>query len=202
MRRHIAFAALALVMAVPVNAAHAQGSTSPWRVGTALSGFVGGASTNGNTDPAFAATVGWEMTPYFTLEARGLGISGPDVRSMAALIGPRFNLLGRRQIVPFVSTAVGVQNASVHLDGTSVPAFYRDRVAMSDTSVAGGRRSFDDLAVTIGSGLDVFVSRHLALRPDAQILLVHYSGRTQTIGVFGVHLAYHFEDRNVTPSRR
>ena len=198
MRRHIAFAALAMLLVGPVNAAHAQGSTSPWRSGTALSGFVGSASTSGRTDPAVAASVGWEMTPYFTLEGRGLAISGGDVRSMAALIGPRFNLFGRRQIVPFVSTAVGVQNASVHVDRPRVPAFYRDRGAVSDTSV-GGRQSFNDLAVTIGSGLDLFVSRHLALRPDAQLLLVHASGRTERIGVFGVHLAYHFEERNVTP---
>jgi hypothetical protein len=201
MCRQIAIAALAMTALIPVNDARAQASTSPWRFGTVLSGFVGSASTNG-TDPALAASVGWEMTPYFTLEARGLRMTGPDVRSMAALIGPRFNLLGRRRIVPFVSTAIGVQNASVRVDGTDVPTFYRGRVAASATSGGRRRQSFDDLGVTVGSGVDVFVTRHVALRPDAQLLLVHASGRSERIGVFGIHLAYHFEEHNVTPFRR
>jgi hypothetical protein len=68
---------------------------------------------------------------------------------------------------------------------------------------AGGamlsRQVFDDFAVAIDGGVDVFVVRHLALRPVVTVLLATTRTDTRALPVWGLQVAYHFEDHPVTP---
>jgi hypothetical protein len=80
---------------------------------------------------------------------------------------------------------------------TGVPGFYRRRMAPDATPFS--RRTFDDFAVAFGGGVDVFVVRHLALRPEVTVLLATTRSHTRALPVWGVQLAYHFEDHPVTP---
>jgi hypothetical protein len=69
-------------------------------------------------------------------------------------------------------------------------------------AAADGRQTFDDLAISLGGGVDVFLNHHIAVRPDVRMLAVHAPGRTDRSVLVGVHLAYHFENHVVTPTRR
>jgi len=56
-----------------------------------------------------------------------------------------------------------------------------------------GSRAFQDFLVTMGGGVNVFLSKHVALRPEANVLLVTDWSDTRRVGVFGVQLVYHID---------
>jgi hypothetical protein len=45
----------------------------------------------------------------------------------------------------------------------------------------------------------VFVSRHIALRPELTVMVVSARSDTLVAPVFGMHMAYHFESHPLTP---
>jgi hypothetical protein len=187
----------ACLIAVP-SIAPAQGN--PWKKGTALGVFVGGARQSEGTDMAAGTSISWEMTPLFTIEGSGTWTSGSTVDTFSALIGTRVNLLPRRLLVPFVSGGAGMQVATVDGAIADVPSFYSRRMVTTSTSTTL-THTFDDFAWSVGGGVDVFINHHVALRPDLRVLLVHADGQTRPTTVYGVHLVYHFEEHAVTPSR-
>ena len=149
-----------------------------WHQGTTLAGFVGSSSSQSVTDAAAGFTVGWELTPHFAVEGRGLWLdAGPGADAFTALLGARLPILPGRRIVPFVSGGAGVYRA---------------------TSDQG---SFDDFDLAVGTGGDIALGGRFALRPEVTILFVTTQTETRTIPVFGVHLAYHFDSHPVTPAR-
>ena len=176
-----------------------QTNSVQWRHGTALALFGGAATQRGTNDNAGGASIGWELTPYLTIEGSGLWVDGNGVSTFDALLGSRVSLRPRRGIVPFVSAGIGVQNASVDVATAGVPDFYMRR-ATPWTVARGVRQRFDDLAVAVGGGVDWFLNHHVALRPDVRVYTAFADGRTRPMAVYGVHLAYHFEDHVVTPS--
>ena len=192
-QRSLAAAAIALTPAV----GGAQSAVSS-QTGTALAVFGGAASGDGNTDGAAGATVSWELTPYFTLEGSGIWTTGSRLDAFSALAGTRVHLLPRRTVVPFASAGVGLYRATLAGQATA-PAFYRRRLEARGTAGPNAGRTFDDLVFAIGGGADVYLKRHLALRPDIRVLLVHADTGTRAVPVYGVHLAYHFEEHRVTP---
>lgn len=178
----------------------AQTNSVQWRHGTALALFGGGATQSGATDAAAGASIAWELTPYFTIEGSGLWVDGSAVNTFDALIGSRISMLPRKGIVPFVSAGVGVQNAAVDMNAAGVPNFYMRRAAVPGSIATGVRQKFDDFAVAVGGGVDWFVNHHVALRPDVRVYTAFADGRTRPMAVYGIHLAYHFEEHAVTPS--
>jgi hypothetical protein len=64
-----------------------------------------------------------------------------------------------------------------------------------------GPRAFDDFVVAVGGGADLFLKRHLALRPDVRVLLVRRNSDTHAVAMAGISLAYHFEEHPITPTR-
>jgi hypothetical protein len=71
---------------------------------------------------------------------------------------------------------------------------------MSGFGPDGGRdHSFNDFAYSFGGGLDIFLRRHVALRPDVRVILATDGSRSRAVAVYGVHLAVHFEEHPVTP---
>lgn len=183
---------------IPPDAWAQTVAATEWRTGTTLSGFLGAASPSSDTNVATGLALGWEITPHFTLEGRGtwLGVR-QDVDAFAATFGARFPLLPARPVVPFASVGAGVYIASFRSMSGSVPAFYRRR--MIDGEGAFSDRTFDDFTVALGGGVDAFLSRHLALRPELTVLLVTSRSGTRAVPVYGVHLAYHFESHPITP---
>jgi hypothetical protein len=150
---------------------------------------------------AAGGAFGWELTPHFTLEGRGIWLAaGPRADAFTALLGARMPLLPARQMVPFVSAGVGVYRATFEAAQTGIPPFYRRRMmsGLPDFPV----RTFDDFVVALGGGADVFLARHLALRPDVTVLLITTRSDRRVVPVYGMQLAYHFESHPITPGLR
>jgi hypothetical protein len=182
------------------TAVFAQPTPQEWHKGTALSVFAGAASARGGTDGAAGLAIGWEFTPRFTLEGSGLWTAGRDVEGFSALAGTRINLLPPRGVVPFVSAAVGLHRATVDSTRDGIPDFYMRRMGMAMRAGTGGpQQTFTDFVSAVGGGVDVYLRRHLALRPDVRVLFVRADTGTRPIAVYGVHLSYHFEEHPITP---
>ena len=179
-------------------AAAAQTIVEQWHKGTALALFGGGASAKGGPEGAVGASIGWEFTPRFTLEGSGLWMPGGGPDTVSALFGSRVNLLPPRGAVPFVSFGVGMHRAVIAAGRRDVPGFYMRRIGSPGPRMTG-ERTFDDFVVALGGGVDVYLRRHLALRPDVRVLLVNADAGTRAVAVYGIHLAYHFEEHPITP---
>jgi hypothetical protein len=175
MRRNWLVTLSALALLSVAGTASAQVDAKDWHKGTALSVFGGGATSSSVTGGAGGAAIGWEVTPHITFEGSGVWMAGPD-DAFAALAGSRVNLLRPRGVVPFVSGGIGLYRALPRVG----PAI-------------------DDVVVSVGGGLDIYLRRHLALRPDVRLLVVNRDADVHHVSVFGLHLAYHFEDHPVTP---
>jgi hypothetical protein len=176
-------------------------AATEWHRGTTLAGFVGAASISTDTDAAAGAALGWELTPHFTLEGRGMWIdAGPGADAFAAVLGARIPLMPARPVVPFVSAGVGVYRATFDAAFNGIPRFYQRRMMSGAAEFRG--RTFDDFAVAFGGGVDIVLARHLALRPDVTVLLVTTRSDSRAVPVYGVQLAYHFESHPITPAGR
>jgi hypothetical protein len=77
-----------------------------------------------------------------------------------------------------------------------MPGFYQRR-----TLDNGRLDSFTDPVFHVGAGLNIFTSRHLALQPAIEALIVTSDSHAYTIAAFSLRLGYHFEDHPVTLSR-
>jgi hypothetical protein len=201
MKRHwlVALSIGALLgTAIPVCG---QSVTQQWHKGTALSIFGGAASSRDGTDGVAGGAIGWELTRHFALEGSGLWMPGGEPDAWSALFGSRVNLLSPRGVVPFVSGGLGVHRAIVEVGSRHVPLFYMRRMGMTNAAApgAGTERTFDDFVMMVGGGVNMYIRRHLALRPDVRLLLVRGNAETRPIAGYGVHLSYHFEEHPITP---
>jgi hypothetical protein len=193
----VLFALMASLLGV---AAPASAQQNPWRKGTALGVFAGGATHSEGTDTAAGTSIGWELTPFLTIEGSGTWTTGNDIDTFSALIGSRLNLLPGRLLVPFVSGGAGMQRATVEGGAAQVPTFYSHRMNLTTPTTV--TQTFDDFAWSVGGGVDLFVNHHVAFRPDVRVLMVHADGDTRPTAIYGVHFAYHFEEHVVTPHRK
>ena len=75
--RAACLAPLVLAMLAPGALAQTT-STADWRHGTTLGGFAGAASASSNTDAAAGLSLGWEVTPRFGVEGRGMWFRAGD----------------------------------------------------------------------------------------------------------------------------
>lgn len=193
-----AMIAVALLLALPWDArAQASDVNEEWRHGTTLGGFVGAAVPFSGIDPALGLSLGWEMTPWLGLEGRGTWFPAPDgMSAFAVAFGGRIAFESARPILPFASAGIGFYRAVFDAPTRdAMPRFYRQR--MNGAGLLG--RTFDDLLVTIGAGTEVFLSRHVALRPELTVMVVASRSDTRAVPVFGVQMAYHFESHPITP---
>ena len=183
-------AALAIVsMSATVSAQTSHGTD--WQPGTTLAGFIGASSTASDTAPAAGTALGWELTPHFTIEGRGTWLRNHQgLTDFSASINALIPLLRPRAVVPFALAGFGMYGATVDSQSPDVPAFYRDRMPR-----IGGRPVFEDLLLAFGGGADVFVTSHLALRPEVALYVVTTRDDHLTKAVYGAQIAYHFEAR-------
>ena len=162
-----------------------------WEPGTTLSGFVGANSTTSSAAPAAGTAIGFEMTPHFTIEGRGTWLRHDQgLTDFSASINALVHVLRPRAVVPFALAGFGMYGATVESASPDVPAFYRDRMPPNTD-----RPVFEDLLLAFGGGVDVFVTSHLALRPEVTLHVIATRDDHLTKAVYGVHLSYHFEAR-------
>jgi hypothetical protein len=189
---------IAILLALPWDArGQASGVNEDWRHGTTLAGFVGGGSPFSGVDPALGLSLGWEMKPWLGFEGRGTWFPTPDgMSAFAAALSTRIAFDSARPVLPYASAGVGFYRATFDTPaGNAMPRFYRRR--MGDGGLLG--RTFDDFLLTAGVGAEVFLSRHVALRPELTVMVVTARSDARAIPVFGVQAAYHFESHPITP---
>jgi len=184
-----------------VSAATAQTVPSHlWSHGTTINLFTGVATASSNPGMTAGGAAGWEVTRLFGIEGLAEWLDRPQgEEGFAVSLTGQMNLTGARPIVPFVKGGVGFYRAIFDSTATEIPDFYRDRLGTA--APLETRQTFTDPSFVIGGGVQVFVSRHWAIRPDAGLTIVKDHGASYLIPGVSVHAAYHFEDHPVTPSR-
>ena len=195
LRALIAATVVILIGGVPASA---QTPAHDWSEGTSVSLF-GGVSVDGNAGGGLlGGGAGWTITPMFGLEGRvGWSQDVSETDAFAASLTARFSPRKPRTSVPFVRAGVGLYRATFDTQA-DIPEFYRRRLSAGDLAV-NHRKSMIDPSLVAGAGLDVWVSRHLVLRPEFEVATVLSDGRGYLDTNVTFHVIYNFESRHVTP---
>jgi hypothetical protein len=173
--------------------------TSDWSHGTTLNGFAGVATDSSRSGPVLGGAVGWEVTPGFAVEGSGAWLEfGHGTKAFGGSLKVRGRLFGRRTIDPFLQAGIGMYRASFGPGAPTMPSFYGRRMG---ASMRSGRVpvTFTDPTVVAGGGVNIFVNRHLAIRPDVEATVVLRDRRSHVVTTIAVHAVYHFENHPVTP---
>jgi len=172
-----------------------------WSRGTTLSGFAGMAMDSEHNGPALGGVIGYEVTPRLTIEGSGSWIEfGDGANAFAGAVKLRARLWGQRTVDPFVTGGVGFYRASFDRPSNVSPGFYQRRLPMP--LGAPGDTSFTDPALVAGAGMNIFVSRHFAVRPDAETFIVFRDRRSHVVTTLSLHAVFHIESHPVTPRVR
>jgi hypothetical protein len=194
-----------VVLSLLVLSATASAQTDTpamWRRGTMLNLFGGAVATSNDQGPIAGGAVGWEVTPRIALEGSGTWFEwGHRAHAFGATVRAQVAIATARPVVPFLSGGVGLYRTWFRTADTGMPEFYGRRMRNVPAPV-GVSATFTDPSVVFGGGVNVFVSRHVAVRPDVEATVVVRHSRTHVVTAAAVHLAYHFEDRPITPARR
>jgi hypothetical protein len=161
--------------------------------------LVGGAAGQEVRQPLFGGAVGWELTPHFFLETTTKWLV-PDrgADAFSAMVTAQIPWTGRQTVVPFFTAGAGAHRASFDIDRSRIPSFYARRLS-EPGMMAGTHRSFVDPAFVAGGGVSIFASRHVSVRPEVEVMLVHHGSENYVLTSVSVRLAYHFETHRVTP---
>jgi hypothetical protein len=193
--------AMALTLTL-ASAAAAQEVVRPgeWSRGTTLSGFAGLATDGDHSGPSFGGVAGWEISPRLTIEGSGAWLDfGDGVDAFAGAIKLRARLSGRRTVDPFVLGGIGFYRATFDSPARVAPRFYGRRLGMPATP---GDTTFTDPALVAGAGLNIFVSRHFAVRPDVESFIVFRGRHRLIVTSVALHAVFHIESHPVTPRVR
>jgi hypothetical protein len=194
-----------LLVAVTSVAAAAQPAPKvPYSGGntcTTVNGFGGVAWADSDPGGMFGGAIGWEFTPWFGVEASAAWLDRPaDEGGFNASFDGHLKLPVSEAVVPFLKGGFGLYHASFEGDAEEMPMFYRHRLQTTGTGVEQSQ-AFTDPAFVVGGGISVFLSRHLSLRPDVTAIIAVRDSDTRVTTTVTLHLAYHFEDHPITPSR-
>jgi hypothetical protein len=195
----IAAAALLVLCAFDIASAQIAPPPNPWTHGTTLNVFAGAASASSETGPLAGGALGWQITPWVSVEGSGTWFNrrtGAD--AFAADLKALVNIIAARPVAPFVEGGIGMYRASFDSSRGLLPDFYRARTT-GDMGNIGGI-TFTDPSFVVGGGVNMFVARHVAIRPDIEATIVRRNSQSYVVTSLSVHLAYHFEDFPMTPS--
>jgi Outer membrane protein beta-barrel domain len=193
MRRMIGCFAAALLLLPCAAAAQPPAPTSAWAHGTTVNAFAGGAAESSRTRALLGGSFGWEITPGIGIEASGSWLDrGTDADAFLADLTGQVALTPPTRIVPFVEGGIGFYRATFGQAATDIPAFYRRRL-MGQGFMAASKHTFTDPAFVFGGGVNIYLNRHVAIRPTVNAIVVHRDAANHTLAEFAVHLAYHFE---------
>ena len=170
-----------------------------WSHGTTISLLAGVASASSDTGPLAGGAAGWEITPRFGLEGSVAWLDRAGAaEAFSAAFTAHATLTAARPAVPFIRGGVGLYRASFAA-ADEMPDFYRRRL-LAPASAFGMPRSFTDPSFVLGGGVNVFASRHLAIRPEIEAIVVRRNSRSHIVTAVTMHVAYHFEDHPITPA--
>ena len=194
--RSIGLVLTALLGSAPAAAQGANDGPANLQHATMLSGFVGAAPAGSTLAPAAGGAIGWQLVPRFGLEARGYWLQpGAASNAFAATVALRVALRPGARLAPFGMAGVGLYNARFDTTIDGVPEFYRGRLTAAPAALPGA--IFTDPVVSFGGGADLRLSRHVALRPEANVLLVTTRSAVRAVPVYGIQLVFHFESTQV-----
>jgi len=189
------------ILSLPLGApAAAQGNRPPLgEPGTELGALIGAGSTSTHTGPMLSGIAGWRLNGWLLGEARGTWLArGAEASAFEADLGVSARLYRRGPASPYIGGGFGLYRADFGSSSAVMSDFYRRRLGTSAIGTPRGA-AFTDPVVRLSAGVDVPLGRAFLLRPEASALFVRRDGRGETVGLFGLRLAYRFEDRPVTP---
>ena len=178
--------ALAIVFAALAVPASAQRQAAPapepddWSHGTILTA-IGGLGTD-TSDPGLAAggAIRRELAPRVAIEGSALWLddaAGADGFNAALKVRAGFRQTG---VSPFVEGGVGLYHVSTTAGPETMPAFYSHRM-VSATNGTTVTQSFTIPSFHIGAGINVFLSRHIALEPAVEAIIVTADSQSYTL---------------------
>lgn len=172
----------------------------PLSRGTTVNVFGGAASASSEIGPLGGVAFGWEVTPRLTVEGSASWLDRHrGAKAFAAELKALVNLVPGRSVVPFLQGGVGLYRATFDPSKGEPPDFYGGRVTANPVGTTTA--TFTDPSFVVGGGVNMFMTRHLAIRPDIDAKIVRNHSQRYVVTAVSVHLAYHFEDHPITPSR-
>lgn len=191
----------ALVLLAGTATASAQTDPGAWRRGTTLNIFGGLAATSKDRAPLLGGALGWEISPRIGVEASGAWVEwGHKAHGFDAAIRALVPLRSSRSVAPFLAAGIGLHRASFQTEDRRIPEFYRRRID-EQPGAFGLTTTFTDPSLVFGGGVNVFLSRQIAVRPEVDATIVMRDSRTRVMPTARIHLAYHFEDHPITSER-
>ena len=192
---------VAITLFTAAVSASAQTDPTVWRRGTTLNVFSGLSATSDDRAPLVGGALGWEITPRIGVEANGSWLEwGHHAHSFEAAIRALAPLRRSRSIAPFVAAGVGLHRTWFQVADPRVPTFYRRRLE-GQSDPLGVTATFTDPSLVAGGGVNIFLSRQIAVRPEVDATIIMRDARTRVLPTVRVHLAYHFEDHPITSTR-
>jgi hypothetical protein len=137
--------------------------------------------------------VGVEGSGAWLNQRRGAHAFTADLKALVNLAA------GRHPVVPFLEGGVGLYRASFDPSQRTLPDFYQGRT--SGNGLGLKRITFTDPSFIVGGGVNLFMTRHVSIRPDVEAKIVRRDSRSHVATAISVRLAYHFEDHPITPGR-
>jgi len=172
-----------------------------WSHGTTLNLFAGAASEPTKGALIAGGAVGWQLTPTMAIEGTGGWIDSQHSSSwFTAALKAQVRLAHARGINPYVEGGIGLCRATFDAGQANLPVFYRGRMS-SPPGASLMNQTFTDPTFAFGGGLNIIATRHIAVRPAVEVGMAFRNSDTFTITAGVVRLAYHFENRPVTPAR-
>jgi hypothetical protein len=186
---------LALTMSSPVIA-QTQPTSS---LGSSyMSVFAGGAHTSSESGPVTGASLGIELTKRMNLEGRvrWFDVAAGD-NAFAADLGVRYTVVRTTFTAPYVSAGAGVFDSYLSHVSDTTPSFYRQRMDAPDVA-----HNFHDMLWTFGGGADLFMTGHVALRPEISVFIASTQHDARVVPVYGISLAYFFDSQTSSSRQR
>ena len=169
--------------------------------GTTLNLFAGAGVDSSTAGALGGMSLGWEVTPKVAIEGSGYWLDrGTGATAFAAALKLQAGFAGLNTAVPFVEAGIGLYRASFDATATSVPDFYRGRIDAATGPPASS--VFMDPSFILGGGVNIFVTSHLAIRPDVEAMIVRRDSQTYVVTAVAVHMAYHFERHRIGEDHR
>jgi len=189
---------VAFVLVLLSTTASAQTDPTTWRRGTTLNLFGGFTGDSTDQAPVAGAAFGWEVTPRFGVEASGSWLEwGHEAHGFDAAMRALVPLRLSRSIAPFAAAGVGLHRAWFQVADPQMPEFYRRRIE-EQPDAFGVTATFTDPSLVVGGGVNLFLSRQVAVRPEVDATIIMRDGQTRVLPTVRIHLAYHFEDHPIT----
>jgi hypothetical protein len=143
--------------------------------------------------------VGWEISPVVGIEGTGSWLDrGRGAEAFAAALTLQGTFANPTPVKPFLEAGVGLYRATFDTTRAGPPDFYARRLAAHGPGFTS-TDAFTDPSFVLGGGANLFLGRHIAIRPDVNVQIVRRDRRSHTVTAGRVHLVYHFEDHPVTP---